>query len=128
MSPTTASICASIISAGTGVDRADPERVLRGDRGDRGHRVAAEHGDRLDVGLDARAAARVRAGDDEDAGGSNAGHAAATASQMSSTSRSTMRGVVALGHHPDQRLGARLADDQPAVALELGLGRGDRAP
>ena len=55
-------------------------------------------------------------------------HAAATASQMSSTSRSTMRRVVALGHDPDQRLGARLADHQPAVALKLGLGRGDRAP
>ena len=50
------------------VDRGDAERVLRGDRGDRGHRVAAEHGDGLDVGLNPRAAARIRAGDDQDAG------------------------------------------------------------
>ena len=38
------------------------------------------------------------------------------------------RRVVAFGHDPDQRLGARLADDQPAVALELGLGGGDALP
>ena len=35
------------------------------------------------------------------------------------------RRVVALGHHPDQRLGARLADDQAPAALELGFGGGD---
>ena len=51
------------------MDRGHAERVLRGDRGDRGHRVAAEHGDGLDVGLNPRAAARIRAGDDQDAGG-----------------------------------------------------------
>src|SRR5436190_6983756 len=35
------------------------------------------------------------------------------------------RRVVALRHHPDQRLGARLADDESALALELGLGGRD---
>src|SRR5438105_1706558 len=35
------------------------------------------------------------------------------------------RGVVALGHHPDQRLGTRFADDETAPAFELGLGGGD---
>src|SRR4051812_27655641 len=33
--------------------------------------------------------------------------------------------VVAFGHHPDQRLGARLADDEAAPTGELGLGGGD---
>src|SRR4051812_13369420 len=33
--------------------------------------------------------------------------------------------IVAFGHHPDQGFGARLADDQPAAALELGLRCGD---
>ena len=34
-------------------------------------------------------------------------------------------GIVALGHDADERFGARGADDQPATALELGLGLGD---
>ena len=37
------------------------------------------------------------------------------------------RPVVALGHDPDQRLGARRADHQAALALKLGLGGRDRA-
>ena len=68
ISPTTASICARIISAGTGWTAVTPSGVLRGDRGDRGHRVAAEHGDGLDIRLNPRAAARIRAGDDQDPG------------------------------------------------------------
>ena len=44
---------------------------------------------------------------------------------MSSTTPLDQRRIVALGHHPDQRLGARLADDQAAAALELGFGGGD---
>src|SRR5437773_4807075 len=35
------------------------------------------------------------------------------------------RGIVALGHHPDQRLGARFADHEASAALQLGLGGGD---
>src|SRR5437764_14273404 len=35
------------------------------------------------------------------------------------------RCVVALGHHPDEGLGARFADDEASAALELGLGGGD---
>src|SRR3954447_17998819 len=35
------------------------------------------------------------------------------------------RWIVAFRHHPDQGLGARLADDQPAAALKLGCGGGD---
>ncbi len=42
-------------------------RVLGRDGGDRRHRMAAKHGHRLDVGLNARAAAAVGACDDEDA-------------------------------------------------------------
>src|SRR5438270_10761133 len=38
------------------------------------------------------------------------------------------RRVVAFGHHADQGLGARLADDQPSAALELGFGGGDALP
>ena len=49
------------------MDGADPFRILGGDGGDRGHGMAAEHGDRLDIGLDAGAAAAVGPGDDEDA-------------------------------------------------------------
>ena len=44
-------------------DRGDAERVLRGDRGNRGTAVDAVRGERLEVGLDAGAAARVAAGD-----------------------------------------------------------------
>ena len=47
------------------LDAVDAARVLCGQRGDRGRGVAAERGDRLDVGLDAGPAARVRAGDDQ---------------------------------------------------------------
>ena len=36
------------------VDRVHAQRVLRGQRGDRGRGIGAERGDRLDVGLDAR--------------------------------------------------------------------------
>src|SRR3546814_3341362 len=42
------------------------ERILRGDSGDSGHRMAAQQGHRLDVGLNPGAAARIRSGDDED--------------------------------------------------------------
>jgi hypothetical protein len=48
------------------VHGADAERVLRGDRSDRGHRVAAEHRDGLDIGLDASAATRIGTGNDQD--------------------------------------------------------------
>ena len=74
------------------MDGAHAQRVLSGDRGDRGHRVAAEHGDGLDVGLDPGAAAGIRSGNDEDAeAASTVGDRpvtrASTASQISSTSR-----------------------------------------
>src|SRR4051794_5278193 len=36
--------------------------------------------------------------------------------------------IVTLGHDPDQRLGPRLADDEPSMALELGFGGGDPLP
>ena len=41
------------------VDRGDPNRVLRGDRGDRRHPVDAAGGKGLEVGLDPGTAARV---------------------------------------------------------------------
>jgi hypothetical protein len=46
------------------MDALHPQRILRGDRGDRGHRMAAEHRDRLDIGLDTRAAAAIGPGND----------------------------------------------------------------
>jgi len=35
------------------------------------------------------------------------------------------RRIVAFGHDPDQRLGARFADHETPLALELGFGGGD---
>src|SRR3546814_18763454 len=46
-------------------DAPHPHRILRGDRGDRGHRVTAEHRYRPDIGLNPRAPAAVGPGDDE---------------------------------------------------------------
>ena len=63
MSPATASICAVTRSAGSGRTRGDADRVLRGDGGDGARAVDAERGERLEVGLNAGAAARVAAGD-----------------------------------------------------------------
>ena len=45
------------------MNSADAGGVLGGNRGDGGHRMAAQHRDRFDVGLNARTAARIRAGD-----------------------------------------------------------------
>ncbi len=50
-----------------GMDRPHAQRVLRGDRGDGGRRMAAEHRHRADIGLDSRSPARIGAGDDQDA-------------------------------------------------------------
>ena len=52
------------------VDGAHPDRVLDGDRRDRGHPVDAATGEGLQVSLDPRASAGVRAGDREDSRGS----------------------------------------------------------
>ena len=41
---------------------------------------------------------------------------------------SDLRGIVALGHHADHRLGARRPDDQPPAPDQLGIGIGDRRP
>ena len=41
-------------------------RILRRDGGDGGHGVPAQQGDCLDIGLNARATAGIRSGDDED--------------------------------------------------------------
>ena len=49
------------------VDARHAERVLRGQRGDGRHAVAAERREGLEVGLDAGAAAAVGAGDREHA-------------------------------------------------------------
>src|SRR4051794_23862114 len=35
------------------------------------------------------------------------------------------RGIVPFRHHPDQRLGPRLADEQPPPALQFGFGSSD---
>ena len=61
MSPATASICAVTRSAGSASDRLDPLRALRRDGRDRARAVDAERGERLQVGLNAGAAARVAA-------------------------------------------------------------------
>ena len=68
MSSATARTWATIISGATASTALDPDRVLRRDRGDRGHPVHAAARERLQVGLDAGAAAGVRAGDREDGG------------------------------------------------------------
>ena len=65
MSSATARTWATIISGETASTALDPDRVLRRDRGDRGHPVHAAARERLQVGLDAGAAAGVRAGDRE---------------------------------------------------------------
>ena len=61
MSSNTASSCARDEPRRQLVDGRDAERVLRRQRDDRGHAVAARGGERLQVGLDAGAAARVGA-------------------------------------------------------------------
>ena len=66
MSSATARTWARMISGGIGMDGGDADRVLGGDRGDRGHAVDAAGGERLQVGLDAGAAAGVRPGDRQD--------------------------------------------------------------
>ena len=66
MSSATARTWATIISGATASTPLTPDRVLRRDRGDRRHPVHAAARERLEVGLDAGAAAGVRAGDRED--------------------------------------------------------------
>ena len=65
MSSATARTWATIVSGETASTALDPDRVLRGDRGDRRHPVHAAARERLQVGLDAGAAAGVGAGDRE---------------------------------------------------------------
>ena len=67
MSSATARTCSTIASGRHRVDGAHPDRVLGRDRGDRGHAVHAAARERLQVGLDAGAAAGVGAGDREQA-------------------------------------------------------------
>ena len=69
MSSATARTCSTIASRRHRVDGGDGDGVLGGDRGDRGHPVGAAGGEGLQVGLDAGAAAGVRAGDREQRGG-----------------------------------------------------------
>ena len=54
------------------VNGIDAQRVLRGNRRDRRHRMATQSRNRLDVGLYTRTAAAIRPGDDEDACGHDA--------------------------------------------------------
>ena len=63
MSSATARTWARIDLRRDRMDGGDADRVLRGDRGDRGHAVDAAGGERLQVGLDAGAGAGVRACD-----------------------------------------------------------------
>ena len=74
MSSATALTCSTMISPGNRVHGGDRHGVLRGDRGDRGHPVDATASERLEVGLDAGAAAGVGAGDREDARWAVGGH------------------------------------------------------
>ena len=57
------------------MDGGDADRVLRGDRGDRARAVHAAARERLQVGLDAGAAAGVRAGDRQRGAASGCAHA-----------------------------------------------------
>ena len=109
MSCTTCRTCSTIISGGVGVHRADAGRVLRGQRRDRRHPVDAAAGERLQVRLDARAAAGVRAGDRED-GGDRAAHVVQGRRRGVVPQRTAHRGsVCARGRHffPRERLAAR---------------------
>ncbi len=63
MSRATARTWARIMLRRDRLDRVDADRVLGGDRGDRGHPVDPAGRERLEVGLDPGAAAGVRAGD-----------------------------------------------------------------
>ena len=67
MSSATWRTCSTITSAGHLMHCADAHRVLRGDRGDRGHPVNAAGCERLQVRLDAGSSARVGPGDREHA-------------------------------------------------------------
>ena len=73
------------------LDRLDPDRVLRRDRGDRGHPVHAAARERLQVRLDAGAAAGVRAGDREHCGNAcpRVSIAACTSGRLRSAFQST---------------------------------------
>jgi hypothetical protein len=57
MSSKTASSCARTNSGGSSCTASTPSRVLRGERDDRAHAVAAGGRERLQVGLDPGAAA-----------------------------------------------------------------------
>ena len=63
MSRAIASICAVTRSADNAATAVTPRRVLGGDRGDRAGAVHAERGEGFQIGLDARAAARIAARD-----------------------------------------------------------------
>ena len=65
MSSATARTWATIVAGDTASTAVDADRVLRGDRRDRGHPVHSAARERLQVGLDAGPAAGVGAGDRE---------------------------------------------------------------
>ena len=113
-----------------GQDALNADGVLRGERGDRRRRIGAERRHRFDIRLDAGAAARIRAGDDQHA----AVHSAALIprgfplrpvrrppwplARSLRLPRSTELLVLALGHDADERLGAGFAHEQPARRAE----------
>ena len=105
--------------------------VLRGQRGDRGHGVAAERRDRLDVGLDARAAAGIGSGDHQHPAAHQAASVgrAARPRRCARTDSSTSRAPAPrprLPPSPAPAARCRWADQQAAGAGQRRLGRGDR--
>ena len=129
MSLTTAAIWSITICVGTMMHGIDAKRILRGNRGNRRHRMPAEHRHRLDISLNPRPAAAVGASDkDQDAliraeagnfcRRSSCRRHPAQASQMLSTiwrSTCSVR-IVAFGHDSNDRLGARWPDDEATFA------------
>ena len=119
MSPSTTSICWAMNRRHI-VNGEHAPRVLRGQRGDRRRRIAAERGHRLDVGLDAGAAAGVRPGDDQNAARRRraSGRGGTNDAADIVDDDPDQRLVLALRHHPDHRLGPGLADEHAAVVAE----------
>src|SRR5204863_1887356 len=93
-------------------------------------RMSTQHRNRLDIGLDSSTAAGIGTSNDQDSGGLRRHLSAIRLKSLSSRNRFANSfdqpldhfRVVTLRHDPDQRLGARFSDHQPAARPKLGFG------